>query len=106
MTTEATITKKITLATIKSFIRKSPQLYIMPVSRFDGMTDGVESVKNSGFTIATRTTCMPKNTCGIDGAWFTTGSRNYFSEYDHGGFKGYVVDNCCGTFILANKTGK
>ena len=43
---------KITLATIKSFIRKNPNLYIKSTSRFDGMYDCVMPNQNAQFELA------------------------------------------------------
>jgi len=93
--------KKITLATLKSFIRKnSDDLYINVRSSFDGMTDGLEYYKN-GFSKAEKTNEFESNTLGISGAWLVGGSRNHFSAYNENGFEGIRVSNCCGSFILA-----
>ena len=96
-----TKTKKITLATIKSFIRKNDgALLINVTSRFDGMTDCCES-RNGGFEVAQKTDRCSENTLGIEGAWFVKGSRDYFKEYSDGERTGYEVYNCCGRFVLA-----
>lgn len=99
-----TASKKITLATIKSFIRKNlgqGNLYIKGTARFDGMVDMVTEVENPGFFPAERTENWVENSLGVAGAWFVGGSRNSFQAYDDGLFTGYRVYNCCATFILA-----
>ena len=98
-----TKTKKITLATVKSFIRKNEEsLFIDLRSRFDGMTDCCESVRD-GFQPAEKTTWAENNTLGISGAWFVKRSRDYFSAYDDGIYSGISVSNSCGHFVLATK---
>jgi hypothetical protein len=72
-------TKRITLATVKSFIKKNiDNLYINKKSSFDGMTDCVERLAG-GFGKAVRTTEHVEHTNGIKGAWFVGSSRDYFS---------------------------
>jgi hypothetical protein len=94
-------TKKITLATVKSFIKKAgDNLHILRCSAFDGMEDGVRSTGNTEFVKATRGT-INKDTLGVAGAWFVGGSRNSFTAYNDGQFHGIKVWNCCGTFTLA-----
>ena len=95
--------KKITLATIKAFIRKSENLYINERSRFDGMVDCVMPSKNQGFDKALPTERHMTNTHGVHGAWFVGQSRDYFTAYNDGTFQGFAVSNCCGSFILATK---
>ena len=43
MTTNELKSKKITLATLKSFVKKSPVLFVETLSSFNGMTDSVET---------------------------------------------------------------
>jgi len=93
--------KKITLATVKSFINKTADLHISTRSTFDGMQDCVASTGNREFAKANRTDEFIENTFGIVGAWFVKGSRDYFTEYNDGKFAGFEVYNCCGKFILA-----
>jgi len=93
--------KKITLATIKSFIKKTPDLHISIQSHFDGMQDCVTSSIDKSFALAQRNAKFIENTMGIHGAWFVKGSRDYFSEYKDDKFFGYTVSNCCGTFVIA-----
>jgi len=96
-------TKKITLATIKSFIRKNEdKLFINVKSSFDGMIDGC-AYYNDGFKKANKTNENLRNTAGVNGAWFVNGSRDYFTPYNENGYTGYSISNCCGHFILATK---
>lgn len=93
--------KKITLATIKSFINKNRNnLFINVQSSFNGMTDGVDPV-DGGFESARATDHVVNNTLGIVGAWFVKRSNDYFTAYDDGKFVGYEVYNSCGTFVIA-----
>lgn len=104
-TATITTTKRITLATIKSFIRKNPgRLFIKVRSRFDGMSDGLEWNKSAEFVPAADGGSY-RNTLGIAGAWFVGSSRDYFEAYDDGEFTGYKVANCCGYFTLAIRKG-
>lgn len=95
--------KKITLSTVKSFIRKnSDSLLINIESHFDGMQDCVASV-NSGFIVATKDEreWNQRNTLGVAGAWFVGSSRDYFTAFETENMAGIEVSNCCGSFTLA-----
>ena len=94
-------TKKITLATIKSFVRKNDgNLHINVESNFDGMVDCVMPV-NGGYTKAEPTGHNLRHTLGILGAWFVGQSRDYFTAWEDETMTGYNVYNCCGSFVLA-----
>ena len=62
-----------TLATIKSYIRKNPNLYISTKSSFDGMVDCVMPCDDQTFTPIQTTVRHHQNTLGIQGAWFVLG---------------------------------
>lgn len=95
--------KKITLATLKSFVKKNSEgLFINVRSSFDGMTDCVQSVGNC-FTPASKTEGNLAYTLGIKGAWLVGSSRDYFTHFEDDTFVGIDVYNCCGRFILAVK---
>ena len=68
------------------------------------MEDGVRPDEDTGFRIALRTDDHLAYSLGIKGAWFVGGSRNWFTAFDNGQYRGYEVSNCCGTFILAVKS--
>lgn len=91
---------KITLATVKSFIRKSKNLHIKTKSQFDGMVDCVMPTEDNGFTLALPSERHLENTLNIAGAWFVLGGRDYFSAYEDDNFKGFYIFNCCGSFYL------
>lgn len=101
--TEIADMAKITLATVKKFIRDNrAALLIDTESRFDGMTDCVESCKDRSFTPA----LTPdegqnhSNKLGVQGAWFVFGSRDSFTSFERDGVRGIRVYNCCGSFSL------
>lgn len=97
--------KKITLATIKSFIKNNQgNLFIQVKSDFDGMTDCVQSVKGD-FVPVTGYNPDDKNTLGLNGAWFVGSSRDYFSPYCDATYEGYHIYNCCGSWNIATKRG-
>ena len=96
--------KKITKATVKSFIRKNRQNLLIDVkSRFDGMVDCVMPVEGA-FITCKQTERYLENTYGIEFAWFVGSGDDKFEAYEENGFKGYKVYNCCGSFILAIKS--
>lgn len=96
--------KKITLATVKSFIRKHPDnLLISFRSDFDGMTDGIQQSADMAFRKAIFDPSGHSNSLGIKGAWFVGRSRDYFNPYNQDGLTGYEISNCCGSFVLAVK---
>jgi hypothetical protein len=93
--------KKITLATVKKFVRENKgELFINVKSAFSGMTDGCE-YRNNGFELAKPTTDHIDHTLGISGAWLVGSSRNYFTPYNDGELTGITVSNSCGHFVLA-----
>ena len=98
--------KKITRATIKSFIKKNfDDLYISTRSRFNGMTDGIDACANQSFRKVERDERerFANISLGIKDAYFVGNSRDYFYPYEKSGFKGYEILNCIGCFILAVK---
>ena len=95
--------KKITMATLKAFIRKNgSRLYIRVKCRLDGMTDGIEFC-DTGFIPAKPAELNYSNNLGIEGAWVVGGSRDRISAFAEDGYEGMRVSNCCGSFILAIK---
>ena len=92
--------KKITLATIKSFIRKNPDLLIEIKTSFDGMVDCCMPSGITGFARVEKTEEFMENTLGVKGAWFVGGSRDRFTAFERGGVRGYEIRNCCGSFAL------
>lgn len=93
--------KKITISTVKSFIRKSKDLHISSWSSFDGMVDGMTESHDKKFFLVASTKKHIDATFGISGAWFVGRSRDSLIAYDDGRFRGIEVYNSCGHFILA-----
>lgn len=95
-------TKKITLATLKSFVKKNEDhLHINVRSRFNGMTDCVESKGNQFKRANILENVNKEHNLGIEGAWLVLSSRDYLRHYDDGNYVGIDVSNCCGHFIIA-----
>lgn len=95
--------KKITLATIKSFIKrefKNGNLYIKQNSTFDGMVDCVIPVQSS-FKKVIEIDFENKYSLGIKGFWLVNQSHDYFTRWSDDNFIGYEVSNCCGISIIA-----
>lgn len=106
--------KKITVATVKSFIRKNREkLLIKITSRFDGMVDAVQFEDAPEFTPARNRdyfdrdthkwidvpqTC--KSTLGIQGVWFV-GGGDWCQAFETDTYIGFEVSNCCGSWIVA-----
>jgi DNA-binding transcriptional regulator LsrR (DeoR family) len=96
--------KKITLATIKSFIRKNEgKIYIYVKSSFDGMVDCVMPTRDIEFVLAKKRESNLSNTLGLQRAWVVGNSDDSFRPYEDSKFIGYNIYNCCGEFILAIK---
>lgn len=98
-----TTAKKITVATLKAFIRKNAgNLFIMQESHFDGMTDGVETNHNPKFSkVDDSKINFDKSNLGIQGAWLVGSSRNYCTHYETDTHVGIHVYNCCGSWSVA-----
>lgn len=100
--------KKITLSTIKSFIRKNRENLMIKVEMsFNGMTDMCEAIKGAQFekitedNTASLSEQYKERTQGINGVWFVGQSRDYFTAFENETMVGYEVYNCCRSFILA-----
>ena len=101
-----TATKKITLATVKSFAKRNAEfLYVKNISDFDGMVDGVRQNEGATFRIPEgQLDLTNSHTWGI-GCWFVLGGRDWFSPYNQDGWNGLEVSNYCGNFVIAVRTG-
>ena len=97
------MSRKITLATFKSWIRKNPNFLIMCKSSFDGMIDGISYDSSAEFKPAESAAFPCNNNLGFSGIWLVFGSRDSFEAYDNNGFVGIEVYNCCGSFVVAVK---
>lgn len=95
--------KKITLATVKSFIKNSlGDLHIQTLSRFDGMDDCVRQTNNPSFIQADISKFNPadESQMGIPGVWFVRDSRDYFNVVNTPMWTGFEVSNCCGNWQI------
>ena len=86
--------KKITLATVKSFMRKNAEnLWAKTESSFDGMIDCVAAVKGE-WKRANPSELLEK----LVGS---RGARDFYRHYENGPWIGIEVSNCCGCWIVA-----
>ena len=108
-----TATKKITVATVKSFIRKNRSALLVRVkSSFDSMQDMVDYCDDQQFNPAqcreyycTQTnkyvpaSADNKNTMGIIGVWFC--GRDLCNSFETETHRGFEVYNCWGNWFVA-----
>lgn len=101
--------KKITLATVKSFVKKNESKLLVQVkSSFNGMIDGCDDSRNCDFTQVTEIR-WPRpgytSSMSIDGNSLlgSGGSGNLFKVYEDDNFIGFDIYNCCGWFIIATQ---
>lgn len=85
--------KKITMATLKSFIRKNDVL-TKTTSSFDGMVDGVRSVEDSFRTVS------KIDAIGHNGVYCVGDSREYMEYFENAKYYGIKVSNSCGSGLL------
>ena len=94
MTKQQLESKKITVATLKAFMRKNPDFIVVEKYSFDGMIDGTSSaqagVKNWGFDKT------------IDFV-LVRSSGNYLQFVEKSGYYGINVYNCCGNYDILVK---
>jgi hypothetical protein len=98
---KAIAVKKITRATLKSFLKKNDgKIYIELKSSFDGMTDCVMPCDCGipGLLPAERDTEFSENRLGYKHIWLVGHSNDYFSPFENNIFYGIRVSNCCGSF--------
>jgi len=96
-------TKKITLATLKSFAKRNDKkLFVKHESDFDGMVDMVTKI-DSEFKKTEITDEKGYYKTGIQGIYTVGSSRDYFTLFENDSFIGIDVHNACGNSILAIK---
>jgi len=83
--------KKITMATLKSFIKKSNELFVETVSSFDGMTDGISYNKKRSLIKVSK-----ENAIGHQGVWCVGGGRDSLEFVETDTHFGIEVYNSCG----------
>ena len=90
--------KKITLATLKSFINGSNELYVKHHSSFNGMTDMVENIESELIAID------KENAISHKGVWCVGKSDDRFTFSETLTMYGINVYNCVGSStIYTNK---
>jgi hypothetical protein len=67
--------KKITMATVKSFVKNADTLYVEHQSSFDGMVDCVMRCEESELKEISKEDALGSH----KGAWIVGGSRDYFN---------------------------
>ena len=87
--------KKITMATLKSFIKKSNNLFVEELSSFDGMIDGISMNHDRRLIEVSK-----EKAIGHDGVWCVGQSRDYMKYVETTTMIGIEVYNCCGCGIL------
>ena len=102
------MSKKITLATIKSFLRKNEgSLFVSHGYSFDGMTDCCQPSRDKSIKTLEGSFDNNKPTLGFPALWFVGGSRDKFTtqEIESNGVKytGFEVYNCCASFTILAK---
>lgn len=91
---------KITLSTLKKFIRENAgNIYVKVLSSFDGMTDCVERVEDD-FKLMTIKEDNGNN-LGLSGVHLVGSSRDSFTAYNSNEFEGIEIYNSCGSCIVA-----
>lgn len=108
----ATPTRKITVATVKAFIRRNRhRLLVNTRSTFDGMQDMVVANDRQGWAPAEVATQYDEKTgefvpvnedsprsLGLQGIWFVGDSGDRCQRVEKDGVHGYEVNNCCGSW--------
>lgn len=100
MNSTANTAKKITAATVKSFIANNLSVILLKTeSRFDGMEDGVRRVEGAAFRKpdVTKFNKTDKYHMGVQGICFV-GGTDYFTVINTAEFTGFEVYNCCGSW--------
>lgn len=96
--TELKNKSKITLSTLKSFIKKADKLFVLGISSFDGMEDGVRFHKNPELIPVAKDDAI-----GHGGVWCVGSSRDMLKYYETDTHFGIEVYNCCGCGVLLAK---
>lgn len=83
------------MATLKSFIKKSNNLYVECISAFSGMNDCIEYNNERSLIEVSKDKAI-----GFDGVYCVGQSRDYFQYMETETHYGIKVFNCCGSGIL------
>lgn len=92
--------KKITMSTVKSFIKKASELFVEVKSSFDGMTDGIAYTPLADRKLVQ---VSKENALGHGGVWVVGSSRDYLTFVENETHYGIEISNCCGCGTLWTK---
>lgn len=96
-----TMAKRITRATLKSFIRKNiANLYTIEFSTFNGMIDCVDKGLQK-LTKEKEYDFTQEYTLGLHNIWLC--GHDGYEEYEYQGMKGIYIYNCCGSYAVLTK---
>ena len=97
--------KKITLATLKSFMKKSETLFIKNTRVFDWMTDSVTGVHNTNYDPIRKNEIdfEQKHTFWIEWLRLVWWGRDHFKYFEEDVYYGIEVWNCCGACRIVTK---
>lgn len=88
--------KKITLSTVKSFVKNASTIYVEHKSSFSGMTDMVEQYTETTLQVISKDRALGT----FEGAYLVGSSRDYFKFMETDTHYGIKIFNCCGSSIL------
>lgn len=92
--------KKITRATVKSFIRRHrDHLFVMSISSFDGQEDARMAFDKPEFLSVEVWDVNNQRTLGVEGVYFRENTS--FKAYSGHGFEGFEVSHSGADFVLA-----
>jgi hypothetical protein len=92
------MTKKITKATIKSFINQNKgKLFIRTDSHFDSMCDCVMAKQNAAFVPIVEA----EGDLGLGFAAHWCEGRTWTKAFESASHQGYEISNCVGSYVLA-----
>jgi hypothetical protein len=99
--------KRITLATIKSFIRKNKEnLFIRTTRSYDLIESFSKTSDNLNFRPIESTDLSIQYTLGIKDVWIAGQGRDGFLAYENDKYIGYDIYNVCHAFNLVIKKPK
>ena len=105
--TNALASAKPNAGTVRRFIAAAMangSLFVVNTAAFDGSEDGVRKTGYSELEPAVPSEQFGKYGCGVAGVFLVnTAGRNYVSKFEKDGFRGFQVDNYCGSFTVAVK---
>ena len=96
--------KKITRATVKSFIRRHRDHLFIRIDSSKSDDDCKRPIHGATFNAATVSNCADRDTLGVEGAWFLGKGfvgGDYFQSFQREGYEGIAVSTYLSDFVLA-----